>query len=275
MEEDLKEDQFDDDDLISDCVDVLTQLALSPTGIVNDHLNTLLPNLLQLFTNNLPVSIRESSSFFLRALAEHKPRILGRSGFMREILEAITMTVSSVKGSAARALFTYAPLLDDQDEEEDEYDEETGYDGEDRRALQQMTQTTLDLIALHVPSVYLFDDMMEIISGGMNDSNDSGSRKAGCAMLGVVAEGFQDRLRESLPSTLPALISLLGDEDYTVRECSGFCIGQFCEHIQPDIFAYHAGIIPAAIQALTDPRTTVQVCPFFRNIFICFFRCDH
>ena len=50
-------------------------------------------------------------------------------------------------------------------------------------------------------------------------------RKAGCAVLGVIAEGCSDKLRELLPSILPRLLELMQDREYYVRECACFALG--------------------------------------------------
>ena len=62
-------------------------------------------------------------------------------------------------------------------------------------------------------------------SQGMS-SADPQMRKAGCAVLGVIAEGCADKLRELLPSVLPRLLQLMQDPEYFVRECACFALGE-------------------------------------------------
>lgn len=89
-------------------------------------------------------------------------------------------------------------------------------------------------------------------------SADPQMRKAGCAVLGVIAEGCSDRIRESLSDILPRLLELVQDPEFYVRECACFALGQFSEHCQPDILHHNQTVLPVIFQALDDPRPTVQ-----------------
>jgi hypothetical protein len=50
-------------------------------------------------------------------------------------------------------------------------------------------------------------------------------RKAGSAVLGIIAEGCSDRIREILSDILPKLLQLIQDPEYYVRECACFALG--------------------------------------------------
>lgn len=89
-------------------------------------------------------------------------------------------------------------------------------------------------------------------------SPDPHMRKAGCAVLGVIAEGCSDKIRENLAGILPHLLAAVGDSEYYVRECACFALGQFSEYCQPDILHYNQQVLPVIFQALDDPRPTVQ-----------------
>ena len=63
------------------------------------------------------------------------------------------------------------------------------------------------------------------MSQGMS-SPDPQMRKAGCALLGVIAEGCCDSIREQLPTIMPALLSAVQDPEYYVREVGCFALGE-------------------------------------------------
>ena len=65
------------------------------------------------------------------------------------------------------------------------------------------------------------------------DSSDSAMRKAGCAVLGVIAEGCCDAIRPLISSILPRLLHSIKDEDYFVRECACFALGVCCLPLFP------------------------------------------
>lgn len=83
-------------------------------------------------------------------------------------------------------------------------------------------------------------------------------RKAGCAVLGVIAEGAADKLRECLEMILPALLHSFQDPEFFVRECACFALGQFAEFLQPEILQHHQSIIPVVFETLNDSHSTIQ-----------------
>lgn len=50
-------------------------------------------------------------------------------------------------------------------------------------------------------------------------------RKAGCAVLGIIAEGCSDRIKETLQEILPQLLKSIQDPEYYVREVALFALG--------------------------------------------------
>ena len=75
------------------------------------------------------------------------------------------------------------------------------------------------------------------------DSSDAKTRKAACAMLGIIVEGCADSIRPLLGEILPKLCQSTSDPEYFVRECACFALGQFSEHCQPDILYHHQDIL--------------------------------
>lgn len=84
-------------------------------------------------------------------------------------------------------------------------------------------------------------------------------RKAGCVVLGVIAEGCADTIREQLSAILPVLLKAVRDEFYYVRECACFALGQFSEYCQPDILHFNKEVLPVIFQGLDDESASVQV----------------
>ena len=77
-------------------------------------------------------------------------------------------------------------------------------------------------------------------------------------VLGVIAEGCCDALRQGLADILPRLLASIQDPEYFVRECACFALGQLSEYCQPEILHYHQTVLPVVFQALEDPKHTVQ-----------------
>ncbi len=94
-------------------------------------------------------------------------------------------------------------------------------------------------------------------------------RKAGCAVLGVMAEGCCDHIRERLSLILPSLLLRTADTEFYVREVACFALGQFSEYCQPEILLYHSTVLPAMLTALDDPKTTVQATSCYVIEYFC------
>lgn len=105
-----------------------------------------------------------------------------------------------------------------------------------------------------MPSKYFVDTALTLCSQGVS-SPDPHMRKAGCAVLGVIAEGCSDSIRTSLQQIVPVLLGAVRDSEPIVRECACFAVGQFSEHCQPEILHYNHLVLPAMFDALGDIYT--------------------
>jgi hypothetical protein len=61
-----------------------------------------------------------------------------------------------------------------------------------------------------------------------------------------------------LKQVLPALLAALRDPEGEVRGAAAFALGQFSEHLQPDITHHHQQVLPGVFRLLQDPNTEVQ-----------------
>ena len=75
---------------------------------------------------------------------------------------------------------------------------------------------------------------------------DPSTRRAGAAAVGVVAEGFQDPLREAhLGDVLQRLAACAqASTDAATRECLCFAYGQLAEHCQPEVVGFAERVVP-------------------------------
>lgn len=202
-------------------------------------------------TKEYESGVKQSAGQTLINIIEFRPKLLAKKNLVGPILATLMEMIAKQDSSAAGSLFSFNArdgiLGDEESDDEDEPEMD----------VQRLAQTTIDCMAINVPSKYFVDPALALCAQGMS-SVDSHMRKAGCAVLGVIAEGCSDRIRESLDSILPLLLRLVQDPEYYVRECACFALGQFSEHCQPDILHYNETVLPVIFQALDDPRPTVQ-----------------
>ncbi|KAJ3660491.1 hypothetical protein Zmor_004938 [Zophobas morio] len=109
---------------------------------------------------------------------------------------------------------------------------------------------TLDLIALHIPSEkvvpYLLTRVEPAIQG-----NDIYAQKAAYLSLAVLAEGCSERIRHKyLEPFLKCVCNAIHNPNAVVRNAAFFALGQFAEHLQPEISQYAAELLPVLFEYL-------------------------
>lgn len=195
--------------------------------------------------------MKQSAGQTLLYIIEYRPKFFANNQLVSPTLAALMEMIAKEDASAAGSLFSIqhpeGVLGDDNDDED--YSPEVD--------VQRLAQTIIDCMAVNIPSKHFVDPALVLCGQGVA-SPDPNMRKAGAAVLGVIAEGCADRIREILPEILPRLLSLVQDPEFFVRECACFALGQFSEYCQPDILYHSSTILPAIFSALDDPLQSVQ-----------------
>uniref|UniRef100_A0A673B7K5 Importin 4 n=1 Tax=Sphaeramia orbicularis TaxID=375764 RepID=A0A673B7K5_9TELE len=84
-------------------------------------------------------------------------------------------------------------------------------------------------------------------------SGDPYQRKGGLMCLAVLAEGCADHIRTNmLSSVLQTVCQSLSDNNQVVRSAGLFALGQFSEHLQPDISKYCSELMPLLLGYLSS-----------------------
>uniref|UniRef100_A0A4W6EFC5 Importin 4 n=1 Tax=Lates calcarifer TaxID=8187 RepID=A0A4W6EFC5_LATCA len=107
-------------------------------------------------------------------------------------------------------------------------------------------------MALHMPPEKLFQQLMPLIQACLASDNPY-QRKGGLLCLAVLAEGCADHIRtKMLSSVLQTVCQSLSDSNQVVR-CAGlFALGQFSEHLQPEVSKYCAELMPLLLGYLSS-----------------------
>jgi importin-4 len=248
---------FSDDELISTVLDVLYDLAYSPSHTVTAHLVSMIQFSLQCIrSTELEMGVRDSAALVIATLAEAKPKTFGKEeALLVQVLDTLFALIENSPDSAAGALFESNPSwrhdLDD-DDKGDEFDPDI-----DSPTETSMAQGTLDMLACEIPKKYIFGPLVSKCVQRLN-SPQPNQRKAGIAGLGVIAEGCAEPLRDHLNELMPYVLQCAKDADPQVRECACFCLGQISEHCQPEILAHSNDILPIVFGLLDDRTVAVQ-----------------
>uniref|UniRef100_A0A8C9VW34 Importin 4 n=1 Tax=Scleropages formosus TaxID=113540 RepID=A0A8C9VW34_SCLFO len=132
-----------------------------------------------------------------------------------------------------------------QDEDDDE-DDDNGSENPKHLAAQ-----VIDSLALHLPPEKLFPQLMPLTEACLTSENPY-ERKAGLMCLAVLAEGCADHIRNKmLSSMLQTVCRSVSDNSEVVRSAALFALGQFSEHLQPQISKYSAELMPLLLGYLS------------------------
>lgn len=170
--------------------------------------------------------VQQSAGQTLINIIEFRPKLMAKKNLVGPTLATLMEMIAKADSSAAGSLFSFNAregVLGGEEESEDEDEPEMD--------IQRLAQTTIDCMAINIPSKYFIDPALALCAQGMG-SADPHMRKAGCAVLGVIAEGCSDRIRESLDQILPRLLQLVQDPEFYVRECACFALGTSLLHVR-------------------------------------------
>ncbi len=239
-----------EEEIVAQVLDVFSELASASTAVLTPTIPQVVHFCLEVLKQDgLQSSTQDVAGMVIMALAEEKPKSLGKKGLVPDIVATLLHMMAVSQDNAAGELLS---TFDGRDEEEDEEDDYDGPSGQD------IAQRCLDAMAIHVPAKYFFQPTMALIGQGL-DSQDFNMRKAGTAALAVIIEGCHEEIDKQLPVILPRVFAAARDPAVCVRECACFVLGQLSEYCQPQILDYHGEILPVIFTLLEDATLSVQL----------------
>uniref|UniRef100_A0A3Q3VV54 Importin N-terminal domain-containing protein n=1 Tax=Mola mola TaxID=94237 RepID=A0A3Q3VV54_MOLML len=137
---------------------------------------------------------------------------------------------------------------DPEDEEDDDDGDATDNDNPKHCA----AQVIIDTMALHMPPEKLFQQLLPLTQTCLASENPY-QRKGGLMCLAVLAEGCADHIRTKLlSSVLQTVCQSLSDSNQVVRSAGLFALGQFSEHLQPEVSKYCSDLMPLLLGYLSS-----------------------
>uniref|UniRef100_A0A665X5G6 TOG domain-containing protein n=1 Tax=Echeneis naucrates TaxID=173247 RepID=A0A665X5G6_ECHNA len=221
-------------DQASEAMEVLNELMESEVSIIVHHVADVVHFCLEVGSDiTLGNLVRVKALSSIAFLIKLKSKTVLKQKLMNPILQAIF------------PILTAAPPPGEQDPEDNEDDSVISCSIE-------MCLQIIDTMALHMPPEKLFQQLMPRIETCLVHENPY-ERKGGLMCLAVLAEGCADHIRtKMLSSVLQTVCCSLSDSDQVVR-CAGlFALGQFSEHLQPEVSKYYADLMPLLLGYLSS-----------------------
>uniref|UniRef100_A0A8C5GNY9 Importin 4 n=1 Tax=Gouania willdenowi TaxID=441366 RepID=A0A8C5GNY9_GOUWI len=222
----------------SEAMEVLNELMESEVSIIVPHLADIIRFCLEVGSDtSLSDTLRVKAFSCIAFLIKLKSKTVLKQKLLNPILHSIF------------PVLTAAPPPGQQDPEDKEDDEEDGTDNDNPK--HSVTQI-IDTMALHMPPEKLFQQLMPFTQECFS-SDDSYKKKGGLLCLAVLAEGCADHIRTKMLSTmLQTVCRNLSDSDQVVRSAALFALGQFSEHLQPEVSKYCSELMPLLLGYLSS-----------------------
>lgn len=115
----------------------------------------------------------------------------------------------------------------------------------------------IDTMAVNLPK-HVFPPVFEFASVNIQHVNPK-YREASVTALGVISEGCSEPLKDKLNHALHIVLGALRDQEQMVRGAASFALGQFAEHLQPEIISQYDTVLPSILCALEDASDEVKV----------------
>uniref|UniRef100_A0A665X6B0 Importin N-terminal domain-containing protein n=1 Tax=Echeneis naucrates TaxID=173247 RepID=A0A665X6B0_ECHNA len=225
-------------DQASEAMEVLNELMESEVSIIVHHVADVVHFCLEVGSDiTLGNLVRVKALSSIAFLIKLKSKTVLKQKLMNPILQAIF------------PILTAAPPPGEQDPEDNEDDSGDCTENDNPK---HCAAQIIDTMALHMPPEKLFQQLMPRIETCLVHENPY-ERKGGLMCLAVLAEGCADHIRtKMLSSVLQTVCCSLSDSDQVVR-CAGlFALGQFSEHLQPEVSKYYADLMPLLLGYLSS-----------------------
>lgn len=224
-----------DQDQASEAMEVFDELMESEVSIVVPHIAEIVRFCLEISADvSLSDSLRVKALSCIAFLIRLKNKAVLKHKLLQPILQVVFPILSA------------APPPGEEDPEDDESDTEDNSENPKHFAVQ-----VIDTMALHMPPEKLFNQLMPLTQACLASENPY-ERKGGLMCLAVLAEGCADHIRTKLLSSmLQTVCRSLSDSNQVVRSAALFALGQFSEHLQPDVSKFHAELMPLLLGYLS------------------------
>ncbi|KAG8596096.1 hypothetical protein GDO81_001732 [Engystomops pustulosus] len=234
-----------------EAMEVFDELMESEVSVIVHYLSEVIHFCLEIAVNkSLSDNLRVKALYCIRFLIKLKSKSILKQKLLPQILNAIfpIMCAEPPPGQ-----------LDPEDEDDD--DDELLEDESEIQRPKNYAVQVIDILALHLPPEKLFPQLTPLMEPCLLSSNPY-ERKAGLMCLAVLSEGCADHIRNKhLQSMLQLVCQAITDENHVVRNAALYALGQFSEHLQPEISNYSDSVLPLLFEYLSrvDPSYTAHL----------------
>ncbi|XP_074042768.1 importin-4 [Leptinotarsa decemlineata] len=223
-----------------DMLEIIEELIEFAVSVVVPHVRLLIEMCLQLASNNsMPKSIQIKSISVVGWLIRSKGKVVLKNKLVEPIIDILILLMAQ--------------------QPDDEGNEEYFLGDPDQFTSITIATQTLDLIALHIPAEKVVPYILTKVEPAIQGT-DIYAQKAAYLALAVLAEGCSESIRHKyLESILKCVCSAIHNPNTVVRNAAFFALGQFAEHLQPEISRFASELLPVLFECLGQVFTQMDV----------------
>ena len=267
------------DEVITQVVENLSELADSPVPVLDPHASQLVETLcsIMLPSSGRSNAVRSAAVVCLVEVVCNKPRVVFKSAQTAHVvLDALAALAreAAVKyqaealradknpnAAAAAVPAGQEGANDDDDDNDNDDDVNAGDGGWDEMRPGEMLELVGQAVSEFAPANRVAQPLLRMMGDMMQPTRAVTDRVAGTLVLTVCAEGLKEHLSgegEAFPVFLDLLLRSLTSDDAGLRRSALVCLGQWAEQLGADITERHASVLPPAVQCLLHPSPRVR-----------------
>ncbi|XP_020296536.1 importin-4-like [Pseudomyrmex gracilis] len=233
--QDLSKSQYEDMAIKS--FELLDELCENANAVITPHVKQLINMCLEItIDKSLDEGLRVKAVNFIGWLTKLKKKTIVKHKLIHPIVDVIFSLIAS------------SP----QNENED-------YINSENNNILTNATLTLDMLALHLPPEKLLPYVMQHIESGLRGV-DVYTKRAAYVLMAVLAEGCSEYIRANcLEFFLQGICQGITESSDVVRNAALYALGQFSEHLQPEISHYASDLLPVLFEYLS------QVCSYIKQ----------
>uniref|UniRef100_T1IFX5 Importin N-terminal domain-containing protein n=1 Tax=Rhodnius prolixus TaxID=13249 RepID=T1IFX5_RHOPR len=215
-------------------------------AILTPNLKLIINTCLDLVVNCKSEDVKIKALSFIGTLARVRVKSLLKDNLLNRVLDVLfTIMCSKPEDDNLEEYFTSEPEDD---------------------TLVTCACETLDDIAMNINPLALLQPMMNLIKPPFENHTNPYQRKAAYLCLGIISQGCSTYVRSHLLEQFVSLIYAgISDSEPVARNAALFTVGQFAEHLQPEISSRSSDLLPLLINQLKQIQTKGRTGEKFGN----------
>lgn len=217
----------DDADKFIDAFDILENLADNTPKLISNHITLLIEFCLEISRKKeLDDAIRVKVITYVGWVVRLKKKLI----LKHKLVEPIIAVLFSLMSEPS----------DDSGDDTEEY-----FGSNEVTTPMNCATQTLDVLALNIPPKNLIPPLLAILEPALQTSNDPLQKKAAYLSIAVIAEGCSSAIcKKYLRPLLDVIKTGITDSNAVIRNSALFALGQFSEHLQPEISQFSEEVLP-------------------------------